>query len=86
MAEAWAKRRYRRHFISKLTDALGEIEETSVWLDVANECGYLSREDHADLITLCDAISGGLVLMMRDPEKWCGPANLVAEPAALYIC
>ena len=28
IAEAWAKRRYERHFISKLTDADGEQYET----------------------------------------------------------
>ncbi len=28
IAEAWAKRRYEKHFISKLTDADGEQQET----------------------------------------------------------
>jgi four helix bundle protein len=32
IAEAWRKRRYKAHFISKLSDAEGEAEETRVWL------------------------------------------------------
>ena len=32
IAEAWAKRRYKKHFISKLTDSDGEQQETSIGL------------------------------------------------------
>jgi four helix bundle protein len=35
IAEAWGKRRYVRHFISKLTDADGEQLETQHWIEVA---------------------------------------------------
>ena len=35
IAEAWAKRKYERHFVSKLTDADGEQLETQHWLEVA---------------------------------------------------
>ena len=35
IAEAWQKRRYVAHFISKLTDADGEQAETQHWLDTA---------------------------------------------------
>ena len=31
IAEAWAKRRYEKHFISKLSDADGEQLETQHW-------------------------------------------------------
>ncbi len=84
LAEAWAKRRYRNHFICKLTDAHAEAEETSVWLDVAQECKYLDDEEHLALRALCDEIGGGLVKMMRGPEQWCGPATLVREELAAY--
>jgi four helix bundle protein len=39
IAESWAKRRYEKHFISKLTDADGEQMEPSIglrWLWIAN--------------------------------------------------
>ena len=32
LAELWAKRRYPAHFVSKLTDADGELQETMHWL------------------------------------------------------
>jgi four helix bundle protein len=81
LAEAWAKRRFARHFVAKLTDALGEVEESMVWLDVASECGYLTDGDHARLTVVSRQIASGLVHMMRRPEKWCGPASLAGEPA-----
>jgi four helix bundle protein len=44
--EAWAKRRYEAHFISKLTDADGENSETDTWLDFARDCHYLNNDEH----------------------------------------
>ena len=32
IAESWAKRRYEKHFISKLTDSDGEQMETQHWI------------------------------------------------------
>lgn len=49
MAEAYRKRRYVNHFISKLTDCDGENSEPSTWLDFALECEYVSSEIHKDL-------------------------------------
>lgn len=79
IAEAWSKRRYEAHFVSKLTDAEGESAETRVWLDFALQCGYLSKEEHTELYQDYRFISGGLVKIMRSPEKWCGPATLREE-------
>ena len=44
IAEAWGRRKYERHFVSKLTDADGEQEETVHWLIVANDCNYITQE------------------------------------------
>ncbi len=84
IAEGWRKRRYQRHFISKLTDADGEAAETRVFLSFAFHCGYLEESDYVDLDKTYDRISGGLVNMMTNPEKWCGPAYLVREDGADY--
>lgn len=43
IAEAWAKRRYERHFVSKLSDADGELQETQHWIGIAFDCGYWDR-------------------------------------------
>src|SRR3954465_14294431 len=52
LREAWAKRRYPAHFVSKLTDADGENSETDTSLDYAKDCGYISSEEHQNLTAL----------------------------------
>ena len=76
IAEAWRKRRYVAHFVSKLSDADGEAAEAQAWLDFALHCGYISEDDFKELNQKYQLISGGLVKMMSEPKKWCGPANL----------
>src|SRR5260370_38939693 len=53
LREAWAKRRYLAHFVSKLTDCDGENSETDTSLDFAKDCGYISAEEHNYLTTRC---------------------------------
>ena|SRR5207237_1377013 len=60
LREAWAKRRYELHFVSKLTDCDGEANETDSSLDFAKDCGYMSVETHQNLaenVQKCDACS-----------------------------
>ena len=70
LREAWAKRRYQAHFISKLTDADGENSETDTWLDFAKDCGYLSNEDHGQLTTDCKEAGAMLGSMLKKPEQF----------------
>lgn len=49
LAEAWARRRYCSAFVNKVDQALGEAMETQAWLDHALACGYLSKEEYAEL-------------------------------------
>ena len=67
LREAWAKRRYEAHFISKLTDSDGENAETDTWLDFAADCGYLSAADHNRLTTIGKEIGAMLGSMLNDP-------------------
>lgn len=84
IAEAWRKRRYVAHFVSKLSDADGESAETQTWLDFATECGYLAEEDRMRISEAYDTICGSLVKkMMNNPDPWCGPAS-VREDKAQY--
>lgn len=83
IAEAWRKRRYVPHFISKLSDADGEAAETQVWLELAMRCGYVTEEEYSRLHTKYEAIAGGLVKMMIEPEKWCGPATLKVQQSGV---
>jgi four helix bundle protein len=83
IAEAWRKRRYPAHFVSKLSDSDSEAAETQVWLDFALDCGYISQEDHDSLYATYEDIAGGLVKMMANPDTWCGPSQL-REPSPTY--
>jgi four helix bundle protein len=56
LREAWAKRRYAAHFVSKLSDCDGECGETDTSLDFAKDCGYISVEQHKDLTSRCAEI------------------------------
>jgi len=70
LREAWAKRRYEAHFVSKLTDSDAENGETDTWLDFAKDCGYLSTSDHARLINECKEVGAMLGSMMNDPKSF----------------
>ena len=68
LREAWAKRRYDAHFISKLTDCDGEANETDTSLDFAKDCGYISDSQHENLTALNREIGRMLGSMINHPE------------------
>ena len=70
IGEAWRKRRYPAHFVSKLSDSEGEAEETRVWLEFALHCRYINQVVFEELDTKYDLIIGQLVKMISEPEKW----------------
>jgi four helix bundle protein len=70
LREAWSKRRYEAHFISKLTDADAENGETDTWLDFAKDCGYLGGSDHHDLANKCREIGAMLGSMISNPKSF----------------
>jgi len=70
IGEAWRKRRYPAHFVSKLSDSEGEAEETRVWLDLALRCKYISEAEAIELDHSYDGILAQLVRMIEHPEQW----------------
>ena len=70
LAEAWRKRRYPAHFISKITDSEGEAEETRVWLEFAWRCKYITFEEADELDKTYSSILGQLVTMRVDYKYW----------------
>ena len=68
--EAWAKRRYEAHFVSKLTDSDGENSETDTWLDFACDSGYLSTDDHKRLSEKCMSVGRMLGSMLNSPGSF----------------
>ena len=71
IAESWAKRRYEKAFINKLTDSLGEEYETENWLDYSKDCKYFPIETHERILNEYAEVRKMLISMINNPEKWC---------------
>jgi len=70
LREAWARRRYPAHFVSKLTDCDGENAETDTSLDFARDCGYISAAEHKELTALNHEVGSMLGSMIQKPDKF----------------
>ena len=70
LREAWAKRRYEAHFISKLTDCDGENAETDSSLDFARDCGYITGSEHQELASAAAEVGRMLGSMMKKPAPF----------------
>ena len=73
LREAWAKRRYEAHFVSKLTDCDGENGETDSSLDFARDCGYISPTKHAELASVSTEIGKMLSGMIKKAGSFTVP-------------
>jgi four helix bundle protein len=71
LAEAYSKRRYIAHFVSKLTDAEAENNETDVWLKIAFDCGYVSLDQLNPILMTNEQVGKLLYYMIHNPEKFC---------------
>ncbi len=72
IAEAWATRRYEKHFISKLTDADGEQQETQHWIETATDCSYISMDTANNLLSQYASIGKMLNSMISKSSSFCG--------------
>jgi four helix bundle protein len=81
LREAWAKRRYEAHFISKLTDCDGENGETESSLDFARDCSYISRAKHTEMVSVCAEIGKMLNGMIKKADSFVIPdsASLTSD-------
>ena len=70
LREAWSKRRYEAHFVSKLTDCDGECGETDTWLDYAKDCGYIDKDLHEKLTAECRSVGSMLGAMIKTPTPF----------------
>ena len=86
IAEAWAKRKYEKHFISKLTDSDGEQMETQHWVETALDCEYIDQKTSTLLIGKCLEIGRMIGGMIEKSEMFCGePSRSIREEYAEYI-
>ena len=70
IAEGYRKRQYPNAFVSKLADADAEATETQIWLDFAQDCAYLTKENHDELIRGYEEIGKMLQAMIAHPERF----------------
>jgi four helix bundle protein len=86
IAEAWGKRRYERHFVSKLTDADSEQLETQHWLETAFDCGYISEDQRDSLCRDLQEIGRMLNSMMEKSASFCNSGrSSVREESKAYF-
>jgi len=86
ISEAWGKRRYEKHFVSKLTDADAEQMETQHWVGEAFDCGYVSATE-ADLLNSgLEEVGRMLNSMIEKSDSFCGPPETtIHDPAGDYF-
>jgi four helix bundle protein len=71
LSEAWAKRRYPAHFLSKLTDSDGELQETQHWLATAQACNYIDSSQSNSLQDNAASIGRQLGSMIIHYKSFC---------------
>jgi four helix bundle protein len=70
IAEATRKRRYEKHFISKLTDSDAENSETQSWLEFSLSCSYIDKMKYDELTNLSLEVGKLLNYMMNNMDKF----------------
>jgi len=86
IAEAWAKRKYEKHFVSKLTDSDAEQQETQHWIETAFDCDYISQEEVKMLLEKCSELGRLLGGMIAKAEQFCKPSPYqIREDQANYF-
>ena len=70
IAEAWQKRRYEAHFVSKLSDSDAELAETLHHLNTARACDYIDETTYQTLRDANDHVGSMLGKMMNESHKW----------------
>jgi four helix bundle protein len=64
------KRRFPRHFRSKLTDADAEQQEARHWIGIAVDCGYLDERNAVELLEQLTEIGLMLNSMLAKPARF----------------
>jgi four helix bundle protein len=86
IAEAWAKRRYEKHFASKLSDADAEQMETQHWVGEALDCGYITPAQSGKLTGDLLEIGRMLGSMIEKADAFCDASkNIVREDSSEYF-
>jgi four helix bundle protein len=86
IAEAWAKRRYEKHFVSKLSDADAEQLETQHWVGEARSSGYIEAAQAETLVAELEQIGRMLNSMMEKAHLFCRPnTHMIRDEEEKYL-
>ncbi len=69
--EAYRRRKYPAHFISKLTDADAENTETEIWIKFSFDCKYIDEGTFLNLENKSAEVGRMIGYMINNPEKFC---------------
>lgn len=70
LVEAYRRRKYKAHFVAKLTDLGTDNAETQVWLDFSKDCKYLAINKYDDFSSRNNEVGKMLWHMIENPEKF----------------
>jgi len=70
ISESWAKKKYIKAFVNKLTDALGEEYETEVWMDFSKDFQYINQDTYDHIMSGYDEVRKMLISMINKPESF----------------
>jgi four helix bundle protein len=70
LREAYRKKLYPAHFVSKVTDSDMENSETQGWLDFALACKYIAEEQYKELTNKAEQVGKLLNHMINNPDKY----------------
>lgn len=70
ISESYRKRKYPKHFISKLTDSDSENAETQTWLEFSLACEYIDQKTFDQLTSLSKEVGNLINYMIKNPEKF----------------
>ncbi len=70
IAEAYRKRLYPAHFVTKCSDSDAENSETQVWLLFCLRCNYIEKEVFEKLNNKSEEIGRLISHMINNPDKY----------------
>ena len=70
ISESYRKRKYPKHFVSKLTDSDAENSETQTWLEFSLACKYINEEIFKELTNKSEEVGKLINYMILHPEKF----------------
>ena len=71
LSEGWRKRRYKKVFINKLSDAAQEASETQTWLEFDLACHYIDKQLFKQLDDEYEHVFAMLYTMEQKADEFC---------------